>query len=153
MPGLIRCTNPHTVTVLGTTASTQHPPPGGGFGFGVKRKAHGAWGLGGPPRPLPPAINQPVSRVTASSARAWQCPSGRIAPCSAEGIGPRKGKGRAEEAPPPLPSLLPRLISPLVGSPRPKILIPEACGAGACFLLLALLHVAFSTIWFAPSSG
>ena len=30
-------------------------------GFGVKRKAHGAWGLGGPPRPASPTTsNQPV---------------------------------------------------------------------------------------------
>jgi hypothetical protein len=47
-PGLIRCTNPHTVTAIGTTASTQHPPPGG-----VRGKAQSARRLG-PRWPLSP---------------------------------------------------------------------------------------------------
>jgi hypothetical protein len=105
-------------------------------GFGVKRKAHGACGLGGPP-PSPGFPNnqqpQPVLQPVLSQGLAVPL---RPNTCSAEGIGPCKGKGRAEEA----PSLLPHL---LWWEARPKIL--EACGAGACF-------VAFSTIGFAPSS-
>jgi hypothetical protein len=58
--GLIRCTNPHTVTVIYMHHS-QHPAPTTRGGFGLKRKAHGARGLGGPPRPASPTTsNQPV---------------------------------------------------------------------------------------------
>jgi hypothetical protein len=56
---------------------SQHPAPATRGGVGVKRKAHGAWGLGGPPR-FPNNQQQQPARVTTSSARAWQCPSGLI---------------------------------------------------------------------------
>jgi hypothetical protein len=54
--------------------------------------------------PLARPPNQQPARVTASS-QGLAVPL-RPNTCSAEGIGPRKGKGRAEEA----PSLLPRLL-------------------------------------------
>jgi hypothetical protein len=105
-PGLaIRCTNPHAVAVIGTTASSkQHPAPATTRGgFGVKRKAHGAWGPGGPPRPPAPTSNQPVLQP---AARAWQCPSGRILGVLRELALAREREGRKR----PLHSLLPRLL-------------------------------------------
>jgi hypothetical protein len=62
--GLIRCTNPHTVTYIGITAITPSTHHQGGFGV---NKAHGAWGLGGPSPGFP--SHQPA--LAASSARAW----------------------------------------------------------------------------------
>jgi hypothetical protein len=54
----IRCTNPNTVTDIGTTASTHHPPP-----WRVRGEAHGAWGLDGPspgfPNQQPAPYSQP----------------------------------------------------------------------------------------------
>jgi hypothetical protein len=102
-PGLIRCTNPHTVTAICTAASSQHPPPGG-----VRGKAQSARRLG--PR-WPPSPGFPNNQQPATSPCYNQLSQGLAVPlrpntCSAEGIGPRKGKGRAEEA----PSLLPRLL-------------------------------------------
>jgi hypothetical protein len=112
-PGLIRCTNHEAQTHTQPQPYAPQPAPSTRHqgGFGVKRKAHGAWGLGGPaPRPASPtASNQPV--LQPAQPRGLAVPL-RPNTCSAEGIGPRKGKGRAEEA----PSLLPRLLSPLVGS-------------------------------------
>ena len=131
-PGLIRCTNPHTVTVICTTASTQHPPPGG-----VRGKAQSARRLG--PRWAPsPGFpnNQQPARVTTSSARAWQCPSGRILVVLRELALAREREGRKRP--------LPYFHASFGWEARPKIL--EACGAGACF-------VAFSTIRLPPSSG
>ena len=120
-PGLIRCTNPHTAAVICTTASTQHPPPGG-----VRGKAQSARRLlVGPrwaPSPGSPNNQQPARVTQPAQPRGLAVPL-RPNTCSAEGIGPRKGKGRAEEA----PSLLPRLDASfggwwLVGSSRPEIL-------------------------------
>jgi hypothetical protein len=131
----------HTAAVICTTSSTQHPPTGGGRGKAQSARRLG--GLGGPPRPASPGAAR-LPQQPATSPCYNQLSQGLAVPlrpntCSAEGIGPRKGEGRAEEAPSLLP--LPRL---LWWEARPKIL--EACGAGACF-------VVFSTIRFAPSSG
>jgi hypothetical protein len=118
---------------------SQHPALATMGGFGVKRKAHGAWGLGGPPRPASPTTNnQQPARVTTSSARAWHYPSGRILVVLRELALAREREGRKR----PLPYLLPRLLSPLVGSTPQNFRGLRRWG---------LLCVAFSTIRFAPS--
>jgi hypothetical protein len=96
-PGLIRCTNPHIVAVIGTTASTHHPPPGGVRG----KQARGAWGLGGPSLARPP--QQPATNPCYS-----QLSQGLAVPlqsnvCGSEGIGPRKERagGRGPSLTPP----------------------------------------------------
>jgi hypothetical protein len=96
-PGLIRYTNPHTATVICTTASSQHPPPQGGRARGKAQSAR-RMGPRWAPSPGSPNNQQPA-RVTNSSARAWQCPSGRILVVLRELALAREREGRKRPLP------------------------------------------------------
>jgi hypothetical protein len=132
-PGLIRCTTPHTAAVICTTASTQHPPPGGVRGKAQSaRRLRPRWA----PSPCSPNNQQATSPCyNQLSHGAWQCPSGRILVVLRELALAREREGRKR----PLPYIFHASFL-LWWEARPKIL--ETCGAGACF-------VAFSTIRFA----
>ena len=85
--------------------------------FEVKRKAHGTWGLGGPPRPASPTPTTSKQPVLQPAQPGPDSAPPRPNTCSAEGIGPRsQGKGKGGRG----PFLTSTSTPPLVGKHAPK---------------------------------